>query len=198
MKDRVIIGLAGYKGTGKSTVANRIKDILTTENPERETHIVSFAMPLKVFLAAVTQEPVSFWNTPEFKEQPAPEPFVGYTRREAMQNFGLAMRSKEGFGSAFWVNLAMRLIEGELEKCNIIIDDVRFPNEVEMIEDVGGGIFWLEAGKESDGHATEQNIEDLCYSTVSNMHDTKDFGSAAAKEVMFAMKEFINHKDDSV
>lgn len=119
--DRVIIGIAGKSGSGKSFAANFIKETFQDLNLE----VVSFAEPLKQFVSLL-----------QLSDRGKHEPFSLYPDmnvREALQKIGTeAMRNN--FKEDIWI----RALENRTTGKNIIIDDVRFQNEVKWIHDNGG------------------------------------------------------------
>lgn len=150
-----LIGLCGYKGTGKDTVAGHMVKMY---NFERR----AFATKLKEAVAnlfAITPEQVDVLKqnndvTVAIMTEVEGALHAGniISWRGFLQRFGTEM-GRNTFGSDFWVNLAMST---PLTKPTVFTD-ARFPNEQSHIKALGGKIVWVERrGYTSDGHASEQ------------------------------------------
>ena len=140
----MIIGICGLIGSGKGTVA----DILVDQGFKK----VSFADKLKDGVSTIfgwdrsmlegdTDESRAwrelrddFWSN---------ETKMEVTPRLVLQLFGTdCMRN--GFDDGVWVSLLKKTI---LENPgNYVIPDVRFENEINMIRDIGGEIWWTKRG----------------------------------------------------
>ncbi len=148
-----IIAIAGKIGSGKNTVGDIIQKIcLTNEGPTFEQK--SFAGKLKQIASLLTGIDVEMFEDQEFKKTLlGPEwgtvstnplnaiPVFGDVRflhlmsaRELLQKLGTeAMR--DGLHENVWVNALFSDVSSE---DNIIITDVRFPNELEAVQERGG------------------------------------------------------------
>jgi hypothetical protein len=157
------IGLIGYAGSGKSTVA----DILC-----REYGYVRrpFAYTLKA-MAVTLGIPVEIVEgDAEAKAKPL-DILGGRTARHAMQTLGTEW-GRMCMGENFWVD---RWKAGA-PKDNplVVVDDVRFHNEVKAIHDLGGIIVRIERpGIVPGSHASEQ-IESLEFDHRIVNDGTKD------------------------
>jgi hypothetical protein len=149
-----VIGLCGYKGSGKDTVGGYLERMYGFERR-------AFATKMKEAVAAlfdITVEQVDMYKGME-SEIPLTEVILehgttqhSWTWREFMQRFGTEM-GRNVFGPDFWVNLAMSTPMTR----PTVFTDVRFANELRGIKAIGGKIVWIErAGYGSDGHASEQ------------------------------------------
>jgi len=142
----MIIGICGLIGSGKGTVA----DILV-ENHNFEK--LSFADKLKDGVASVfnwdrdmlegdtdrsriwREKKDEFWSN---------ETGTAITPRLVLQLFGTdCMRN--GFYDGIWVSLVKKQIL-ENPDTNWVIPDVRFPNEVKMIQSVQGEVWQVRRG----------------------------------------------------
>jgi hypothetical protein len=144
----MIIGISGRMGHGKNTVGNIIEKLCLTNNgPKFEQK--AFAGKLKQIASILTGIPVEKFEDQEFKKsflnvewgtvQDIPlnliPPFadmqfnVMMSVREFIQKLGTeAMRN--GLHTNVWVNALFSDIS---PKDNIIITDMRFPNEMEAV-----------------------------------------------------------------
>ena len=133
----IIIGLAGKAGSGKSSVAKYLEDII----PARlgmQVRRVSFATPLK----KMAKDIWGFTNDQVFGDATQKEtvdPRHGITPRDAMKLLGQSARHH--MGSMVWIDAAMKWIEdcyngdrrGGVTSA-FVIDDVRYVNEAEVIK----------------------------------------------------------------
>ena len=142
----MIIGICGFIGSGKDTVANYLVD---KHNYQRD----SFAGALKDAVASIFgwdrqllegatsesrewREQVDAWwaerlNMPEL------------TPRWVLQYWGTEV-CRKSFHNDIWIaSLEHRLLQ---QDSDIVISDVRFPNEVEVIKKAGGKVWWVQRG----------------------------------------------------
>lgn len=144
-----IIGLTGPKGVGKTTFAN--------EMPRQR---FSFADPLRVIMDVL----LGYFdmNVEDFddnKEEKISN--LGVSFRHAMQTLGTEWGRKQ-VSPNIWVEV-MESRLSHFHKDRIVIDDVRFPNEAEMIRARGGQIWRLSRkGFEpsGDSHVSEAGLPD--------------------------------------
>ena len=140
----MVIGIAGHRGSGKSAAAA----VLVEHGFVRQR----FAQPLKDMLKAVglTDEHVDG----SLKETPC-ELLGGATPRHAMQTLGTEW-GRELLHPDLWIILwRSRARSTPL----VVVDDVRFPNEVEAVRAEGGTIWRVNRpGCDGDGHISESYI----------------------------------------
>jgi hypothetical protein len=156
----MIIGISGRMGSGKNTVGDIIEKLCLTNNgPKFEQK--SFAGKLKQIASLLTGIPVEDFEDQEFKKS-----YLGaewgtvesnplnavpvfeniefnhlMSVRELLQKLGTEA-IRDGLHPNAWVNALMceykRPKMSEYNPSNWIITDVRFPNELEAVEDVKG------------------------------------------------------------
>ena len=144
-KASIIIGLAGRKRAGKSTVAARLIEMAKEMGltPIR----IGFADPLKAEAAKIFG--------PVTEENKA-------TLRPVLQAVGAVM--KELKGNDVWLN---RLVESwqayEQAGYNmLVVDDVRFPYEAEHIQNSGGQVWKISrpsTDNSGDTHNSETSVD---------------------------------------
>ena len=162
----MIIGIAGYKGSGKDSLG----EILTTTFGWRK---MSFAQPIKdlahntfgidkAILSGTDGER-------EFRELPLPDWF-NLSSREILQKVGMAFR--ENLHKDIWV----RILENQYKVCkeHVVITDVRFPNEVEMINKHGFVVCVKRPGFNGDAHESEHALDGHSFSYGFNNDGTKE------------------------
>jgi len=133
-----IIGFAGRAGTGKTTLACALAEVFGSL--EKYACVRSFADPIREMVAEL-QIHVDTQTELLVKDSVI---FNGVTVRTALQTLGTEWGRKV-FGPDIWV-ACMRNEISMAEQAGVeyfIIDDVRFPNEVEMIQSLGGTVFAL-------------------------------------------------------
>jgi hypothetical protein len=162
----MIIGVSGKAGAGKDTAAKMLEVIYA--NPEItfedycdkkyknfvDVQTVHFADMLKetaMTMCILGEDDV---NTQYGKKQTIE--WLGITVRELLQKLGTCVR--QGIDNLFWIKLLFANIEGW---DNVIIADVRFPEEVEAIKERGGIILRLERdGAGAGNHISETALDD--------------------------------------
>lgn len=138
----MIIGIAGRLGSGKDTVGEVIQKLCLTNNGV-EFEIKKFAGKLKTIASLVTGIPVEKFEDQEFKQK-----HMGLqwdmTYREFLQKLGTE-GMRVGVHTNIWVNALFSDYNpvtysdrGGWEYPNWIITDMRFPNELEAVEEREG------------------------------------------------------------
>ena len=136
----LLIGFCGKSGSGKDTAADyliRSHDFVAT----------SFAAPLRTMVGALLEDagqPQTWLTERELKERPVP--VIGQSARRLLQVLGT--EAGRSLDAELWVRLcAFRLglpYRNSPDHINapiasrLIITDVRFPNEAQLILDSGG------------------------------------------------------------
>jgi hypothetical protein len=144
MTKHPIIGLGGPKGSGKSFAADWLV-------ANRGYTRVKFATALKNMLRVLglTDEHIEG----SLKEVPC-ELLNWRTPRYAMQTLGYEW-GRNCIDDALWVDTWRRRVEAI--DGPVVVDDVRFPNEVEMVRRMGGIVVLIShSGVSGDAHASEK------------------------------------------
>lgn len=184
---RLIIGIAGKKGSGKDTIAGFLKD--------HEFSRLAFADPLKEWVAKAMRLPLSLFSDNDKKDGPLPtghrkvDPFqllamfksanefhntleaqydealkkcVGRrfnTPREILQFIGTDI-FRDCVAKDFWLTVTER--RAEKIQSNIVICDLRFKNEASKIREMGGIVIKVERELESkDKHISELETNEI-------------------------------------
>jgi len=123
----LILGISGKRGTGKSTLANSLRNRAGFEE-------ISLAAPLKEMVRRDLGLTIDQTDGP-FKEAPTQYRRTDgsfFTPRDIMIRVGTLYRS---FDPQFWVKKAFsNLTDGGL----YVVSDVRFANECNAIKELGG------------------------------------------------------------
>lgn len=174
-----LIGISGKKGSGKDTSVGKLLI-------ERGFVQLSFADPLREIAKVLFLLDDRHCFDRELKEQPGP---MGISYRRGMQAVGDLIRGPikellpeldqnlpEGcsVGESLTIRL-MRLRCARLlsDNCNIVITDVRFPDEAKLVEELNGSLVHVRRpGLDSDdGHVSETMVD-----AVAAMVDKKGAG----------------------
>ena len=145
---RRLIGIAGKKNTGKTTVGDHLW--------HRHGYFsMAFADHVKRVAAVLFDWDMLMLESREYKE--AFDPNIGMTRREALQRLGTEAIQGE-FGEMFWVNSWLKAY-GYVKNEPVVVTDVRFEHEASAIRALGGVIVHLKrAVDNTDAHGSEAGI----------------------------------------
>jgi len=183
--NKIIIGIHGQIGSGKTTAVNELKKL--------DFHELAFANPLKDFICNLFMLNRHLMNNQDYKN--TIDPRWGKSPRELMQLGGTEFVRKM-IHPDFWV---MRL-EAELYKVKhdkIVISDVRFPNEAYLVREYGNLIHlkrpdnpYKKVGIQK--HDSEQILE-IAYNDFSvTNEDLEKF----KKDIKYLGKLIINRGKD--
>jgi hypothetical protein len=154
----MIIGISGKRGVGKDTVA----EILTREYGFKR---LSFADPMKEvanMLFGFTEE--QLWGPSEKRE--AIDPYWGFSPRRALQTMGTEW-GRNCLDKDVWVKIGLqragRMIANGAR--GVVIPDVRFPNEANLIKQHKGYLLRIERpavahDDEASRHESETALDD--------------------------------------
>lgn len=134
-----LVGFSGRAGVGKTTTAEWFVR-------EHEFVRLSFAKPLKECLSVLTGFSMGHFTDIELKEKEI-SGLNGVTPRILMQKMATEF-IRDTIDPDFWL-WKMRHMISEVSNRDIVIDDIRFPNEAQFIRDNGGKIIHLERQFES-------------------------------------------------
>jgi len=167
----MIIGVLGRKGSGKDTISDYIVNHYEYEK-------MQFAEPLKnacKILFNFSDEQLHG----NLKETIDPQ--WGVTPRHVLQYVGTDMFRNHinglipGTDNNFWVNLLKVKFHKKLEEnkySQVIVSDVRFQNEIDVIHELGGKVIKLirPSLSNTDAHESEKNI-DLLKGDITIVND---------------------------
>lgn len=162
----ILVGLHGRANSGKDTVAALLP----------ATRSIGFADPLYGALSAILDVDVETLKDRDFKE--AEIPWVGKSPRQMLQSMGTAW-GREMIREDIWLLIARRRIEAG--GSFVVVRDVRFDNEAEMILGMGGEVWEIDRpGAETCvPHASEGGISrDLVSRVIRNTGTLRDLADA--------------------
>lgn len=147
MMPKMILGLAGRKRSGKSAVTN----LLVKEYGAKRS---SFADPLKRMLLTFGLTDEQLFGSE--KEIPDFELLHGKTPRHAMQTLGTEW-GRELISPDIWAEAWKRLPDVE-QPTLLVVEDVRFDNEIAAIRQCGGLVLGIERGKPTLWHSVKERL----------------------------------------
>lgn len=169
----MIVGFVGLIGSGKDTAA----DILTADFGFKRD---SFANTLKDAVANIFH-----WDRDMLQGQTAESRawreevddwwaerlgIPHLTPRWVLQFFGTDV-CRDNFSNDIWVaSLERKLMQ---TKDNIVISDVRFPNEIHAIKDAGGSIIRLQRGDNPVWWSTARNMPESMIKLWPDVHPSE-------------------------
>ena len=159
-----LFALTGPKGAGKTTLAS----LLTMQSPNITR--MAFATPLRLMLETIGV--TSYYHT-DNKDLPIPHIPGQPTARRLLQTLGTEWGRNMIYNN-LWAELAAAAFSRIREQSyTVIVDDLRFHNEVDVIKE-GGGIIVriMRSGLTGgDDHESEQHWKDIEPDFVVNNND---------------------------
>lgn len=180
---RLIIGLTGLAGSGKTTVA---KHLCNRHGFER----VRFAGPLKDMMRALGLSDAEIDG--DRKEQPC-DLLCGKTPRWAMQSVGTEW-GRELIGPDIWIRAWRAAVDRLPSAVPVVVDDCRFPNEADTIRAMGGYIVAVKrpnASNVASEHVSEGQDLGLATMTLQNTSTVRALLEKA--DVMIRILSWIGH-----
>lgn len=165
-----IIGLSGYAGSGKDTVAQMIQEL----QPDKNWQIKKFSGKLKEMASLLTGIDVGYFEDQYFKQNRVILcGDKGYKARNFLQFLGTEC-VRDLLGEDVWVNALLKDYNGE--KDNWIITDVRFSNEAEAVS-LLGHVVKIVRGSAVNGHPSETALDnytlDYCLNNMGDLEDLR-------------------------
>jgi hypothetical protein len=162
----LLIGLSGYARSGKDTVA----ELLCLNYGYKR---VSFADPMRQALYVLSPKLDNIVRLSEYVDDYGWD--VAKQNQEVrrlLQVFGTEVGRKM-FGLDFWIDIALKDLSGDTQ---VVISDVRFPNEADAIAKLGGSMWRINRKNHSavNGHASEHAMDNYMFSHVIYNDGTLD------------------------
>lgn len=174
-----LIGVTGFARAGKDTVGQ----ILVQE----QNYIrLAFADPIKNMVASMLDMPLD--KLEEIKDH-CLDPLDGLTPRYLMQTLGTNW-GRDLIHKDIWVRLLREeiLLSAELRPDkNIVVTDVRFPEEVDMIRELGGHIWKVTRDNQNINlfaHESESYVPSIEVD-IELLNTTGDTSLLSAQTIMY-------------
>lgn len=171
-----LVGLTGRARAGKDTAASFL-----VANGWRQ---ISFAQPMREFVASLLGCTVKDLNESNFKERPHPA-LGGKSPRYAMQTLGTEW-GRNMISDDLWLNRAMRkATELRFEGYSVVISDLRLDREAEAVISAGGRV--LEVVRpgsviDGSGHITEAGVDaSLITAKIDNSGDFRQLAHSITR-----------------
>ena len=157
------IAFCGYKGSGKSTAARFLAYGMDGIQ-------LSFASPIKDMVETLLFQ---FNIDPSMYDKEDPLPLPGEPSfRKLCQTLGTEW-GRELISKEIWIEaLRARIRRQSPPQTPIFVDDLRFPDEAEMLRQEGFKIVYIYRGGPEDSHTSESMISELPHDYV--IDNTKD------------------------
>jgi hypothetical protein len=174
----MIIGIAGFQGSGKDTIADYLQNIYGFKRD-------SFAATLKDAVAAVfgwDRELLEGRTTESRAWREQVDPWWAnrlnmpdLTPRLVLQKWGTEVARKSWHDDTWIASLENKLVRAHND---IVITDVRFPNEIRAVRDAGGIVIRVVRGPEPDWFesavAANQQVQSaVAYMQAQNIHPSE-------------------------
>ena len=162
----MIIGLSGSARSGKDTVA----ELLCLNYGYKR---VSFADPMRQALYVLSPKIDNIVRLSEYVDDYGWD--VAKQNQEVrrlLQVFGTEVGRKM-FGLDFWIDIALKDLSGDTQ---VVISDVRFPNEADAIAKLGGSVWRINRKNHSavNGHTSEHAMDNYMFNHVIYNDGTLD------------------------
>lgn len=179
----MIIGIHGKIHAGKTTAMEVFQKYGGRE--------LRFADKLKAMVASLLSVPVELMENPDFKSRPIPW-LLPHTPRTLLQTLGTEWG--RGLDENIWVKATMASASelGGMGYELIVITDVRFPNEMKYIQQIGGKVIKIvrpaidRSGPEHQ-HPSETALDDI----PDFEFDSVIWNEGTAKQFRSKIEDFI-------
>ena len=187
MSGLIVVGVTGAAGAGKGTVASMLG-----------WHEVSFADPLYDMISTMTGYSVEQLKDRQFKEQVIP--WLGKSPRQLLQTLGTDW-GRDIVAKDVWRKIGARRIRGAqfLGVPCVVVPDVRFDDEADLIHDEFGGFIWevtRPGAQTCVGHVSESGLSrnriDRTLVNAGTLDEFREVVQAAAASIANAtMKDIM-------
>ena len=177
----MLIGLAGFAGSGKDTVGKILVDHYNFKRVAFADKVKELALKLDPFVhlpMTFSNERLSSLVERAGWDETKREPEV----RELLQRIGAGVR--DVLGEDTWIDAA--LWDYNRYGVDTVITDVRYPNELDVIRENGGVVWWIErpgVGPVND-HESENSVSGASADLTLFNWGSRSYLCKTAKEAM--------------
>lgn len=178
----MIVGFAGYARSGKDSAADALMSVGFSR--------IAFADKLREFVYELNPK-VAGWDLRKIIDiygwNGYKETSWGDSIREQLQYVGTDL-ARNILGPDVWVNATLQSIS---EEEDLVITDVRFPNEADAIRTRGGKVFLIQRRGvgPANGHSSETALENYEFDDII-------FNNGTLSEFHEKVKEMVNENRD--
>ena len=177
---KVVIGIGGLLGSGKDTVADFLVSNHGFTKLGMSDPLIEGALRMNPYIEYKPGEVAYDGYSPHGAYLSQLMDWHGYTKTKTFENARIFLQKmgtdfgREMIGENVWVDLARKSIENT--EGNVVITGIRFPNEVEMVSDIGTS-WWVDrrvlAGTATTAaHASETSVGPEAFDRVIYNHGT--------------------------
>lgn len=149
--DKVVVLIVGHAGAGKSTLAKVI------ESQSRMSRCLAFADKIKKAVSVIFDIPR--YDLDEERVKKSEEPLSGKTYREILQTLGTEW-GRVCVDRDLWCKLTLKEVQDDVKSRTFIIQDCRFPNEVEIFKNSGLKCYVIKVDRDdADGQGMHHESE---------------------------------------
>lgn len=171
-----LIAFIGYQRSGKTTCAKILEDKFYFQRTRFAGKVREMLEPLLPY------REISYWLEGDGKNKPCPH-LGGKTPVFAMQRLGTEW-GRNSIDPDLWVDQWARDAAELLYNDDVVVDDARFPNEIEKIRKLGGEIWRVTRpgfDRASD-HESEAYVDSIVYDKlIANTGSIDDLINALDK-----------------
>jgi len=176
---KILLGFAGGAGVGKTTTAKWFVEQLGYVR-------LAYAAPLKASLSVLTGLPIGHFMDIEMKETEIPG--LDTTPRIMMQKMGTEF-VRNMIHPDFWLWRMRHAISDHSDR-NIVIDDVRFDNEAQLVRDNGGIVVHLVRDyRKPTGQTSHESEQQLMFEENDIVVNSLDTEELTAKHIFDLINE---------
>lgn len=188
----MLIGISGYKGSGKDTVTEIMKKYLEF-NGSFITYKYAFADPIKKGLSSAFDIPLHYFYDGMMKEQTVDH--IGVSPRFLMDTFGTGY-AQNTLGKDVWINQMKHRYQNTHGNFHFIVSDVRFKAEENAVRDLGGVIVKVHRPDIERDHSLESESEiDMIvgdYEVYNDYVEISNSGSISDLPVYYQIAELAD------
>ena len=171
MSKPILLAFGGRSGAGKSEAIRQMKRILELCTT-RHVETLAFSDPLKAMLNVGLSD-----FDIHMEDRMAIIPELGVTRRGLEQKLGTEF-GRDLVHPDLWVKIAAkRILSAKNRGAIVLLDGVRFPNEVAMIKAFEGQLLYIDRPYVTPVHehiSESYDVHEHCDRTIYNNGDKKD------------------------
>ena len=186
-----LIGVCALSGDGKNTLA----DILSKYGYKN----ASFALALKKVVSSMFSWDLNMLNgvyLENRREREVADPYWSkvfgreITPRYILQFLGTNVM-RNHLHENIWVNILEKQLLDRKYGNKVIVTDVRFPNEIDMIHRLGGKVVWIQHGKAPMWQ--QQLLDGVCHEDIPGLPHVSEWAWLGKHDLILEHDSTIQH-----